>query len=625
MSRTTLYWLAVLALLGVYGGSLLALAYQLPPTADERLYFSCGYHLVTYLDWSVYHLRYQGPLGLYLNQLFAGDLDPAVYTSQELMPALALGRLGIAFVALLTAALTFAAAFAVIGRGGALLALALFVLNPMLLGHGALVTTDMPHALATLLATAALLWCVQRPSAQRALVVGFACGLAVGTKYLAAVFVPLIAIVAITAVVARGDGQREASAGRRLKVGSAALGAMVVGGLFALHAAYLFTQPFAPAAGDAYRSAAFAALDAPLLRQLPRVLPLALAQGLDFMLSTDGVAGPRAGYMLGAYHESTPLYYPLALAVKTPVVVLGAFALGAVALLLPSRRITSRQRVALGLLLALIVLPIAALTFGTSYKLGVRYLLQLMPLMAIVGGFAVVTLAAAPSAVRRALAAGLVLAVVPVGLELRGIWPNAIAYYNAPAGGSDAGLEYFADSNTEWGQMKDLGLVRLEDEFGALQVVTRAGGPRFGRLAIYFDQLAPQSRQAAGPSDHWLLGFEPIGRTQGAWRAYDVRPDDYERLAATDPSGGRRRELVIAYLAEGRLEEAARHQSLLSPSDSLSVLASTITRWVRGQRSEVRGRARRSSTSPSVGSRSAASTRCPTCSPARGRLRPTSV
>lgn len=569
--RSLRSWIAAAGLLALLGAALVNLAREVAPTADERLYFTCGHHLVTEADWSAYHARYQGPLGLYPNQLFAGDVDPSAYVSLELADDLPRGRYGIVVLTLAAAAATFLVARSLFGDGAGLLALGLFVSNPMLLGHGALVTVDMPHTLATLAATAALLYHLRAPAFSRALLVGAACGAALATKYLAAVFGPLVALLALLGSLVAGSAAP--GAGRLRRVGADFV-ALVAAGLLTLHAAYLFTQPFSPPLGAAYQSATLGGLDLPLIRELIRPLPLALSQGVDLMLSVDDKAVDRWSYFLGEYRDSVPSYYVVALAVKVPLLLLIATGLGAAVAL--------RRGVAPGgfavapvpVLAVLILVPIAILSLATTYKLGVRYILQLMPLMAILGGACAPGLAGLPRPLAR-LAAVLGLALlVPVGHELSRTWPNAIAYYNLAAGGTAAGAQYFADSNTEWNQLAEVGLAELEAELGPLDVLTRTAGPRLGRVAIYVEELIPSTATSAGPPGHWLGRFEPVARRDAAWFVYDLEAEDFE--AAIAAGADLRRDAAIAYLGAGQLDRAALHVATLAPSDPVARLAQVL-------------------------------------------------
>lgn len=174
-----------------------------------------------------------------------------------------------------------------------------------------------------------------------------------------------------------------------------------------------------------------------------RVLPPVQNLGtgaLSIALQSRVGAGPN--YFMGRVRPGgSPLYFPAALATKTTLALLVAFA-AAVVLATPARR-------AAGLFLAGIAL-FCALSAGTSYNIGVRHVLFAYPVAALVAGGA---LAWSAERLARRTAGILLGGLVALKLAETGVsHPFHISFFNAGAGGRDGGHRFFVDSNLDWGQ-----------------------------------------------------------------------------------------------------------------------------------------------------------------------------
>jgi Dolichyl-phosphate-mannose-protein mannosyltransferase len=104
-------------------------------------------------------------------------------------------RMAVAAFTMVLAVLVFLFAWELSGAAAALVALAIFTFEPVLLGHGSLVTTDVPLA-ATFFAT---VFAVHRyrmsPSLARLAVAGVAAGLTLGTKHSGLLVLPVVALL----------------------------------------------------------------------------------------------------------------------------------------------------------------------------------------------------------------------------------------------------------------------------------------------------------------------------------------------------------------------------------------------------------------------------------------------
>lgn len=319
-------------------------------------------------------------------------------------------------------------------RAAGWLAMALLVLDPNILAHSRLATTDLGLAAAATVAGYTWQRFLRAPSWSRLLPAGVALGLLQNTKFTAGLFIPLFALVLLAAIPAL----RRRGRWRQLLL---MLLAYPLVGLLTLWAAYGFAVGTLPPS-------------LPLLPQLAgRTLPL--AHHLEQLLDIGGrMLHSTPAFLLGDFSDSGWWYYfPVAFLLKTPLPTLlligGALALAA-ARLLRARPAPPALLDAAALLLP--ALGYFAFALTTSINLGYRHLLPVLPFLAVFSAAELWRPARALRLPRRAapLAGALLAALLFIG-ALR-IYPHYLAYFNLLAGGPDNGWRYLVDSNIDWGQ-----------------------------------------------------------------------------------------------------------------------------------------------------------------------------
>lgn len=174
----------------------------------------------------------------------------------------------------------------------------------------------------------------------------------------------------------------------------------------------------------------------------------------------------------------SPFYFPVALAIKTPIACLALAAVGAAGL----ARIPSRQR------LWLWVPPVAyfAVAMTAKVQIGYRHVLPLVPFMILYAGLGLAWLKERGTSGRiaaLALAAALAVSVIRVH-------PHQLAFFNQLVGGPERGYRCLVDSNLDWGQ----GLKLLAEE------LKRRGNP-----AVYLSYFGTPEPEAYG------LRYFPVG------------------------------------------------------------------------------------------------------------------
>lgn len=336
-----------------------------------------------------------------------------------------------------------------------LMALGLVALDPNVLAHMRLVTTDLGLAAGAGAAGYTLWRFLRRPSWPAALLAGVCLGLLQNTKFTALLFVPLFALVAAVALWAR-----RRTVDRRL--------------LAQLLVAY-------PAAALLTLWATNGFQIGPLNAPLPLVGDLGgrsvpLSHYLDQLLDIGGrlqVGTPA--FLLGRYSDSGWWYYFLvAFLVKTPlpVLLLLLYTLFRIATSCITRHANSHQSTApiddysppatshqpLLDLAALLIPAVGyfAIALTTDINLGYRHLLAVLPFLYVLIGVVVAGATTWGGAergwvgrVRQAMPAVALLWLLAIALWLH---PHYLSFFNVIAGGPDNGWRVLVDSNIDWGQ-----------------------------------------------------------------------------------------------------------------------------------------------------------------------------
>lgn len=387
--------------------------------------------------------------------MFSGNA--ILYGAGDSLATLASARAGTLPFFLLGCWVVFAWARRLYGDTTALVALAFFALQPAVLAHAGLATTDM--AAASTIAAALYAYSFAHPA-----IAGLAIGAAVTSKFSAIVFLPL-ALLALR---------------RPRKADLIAAGVAIVAVLLV----YRFDVG-------------------------------ALVRGLEALRAHNAAGHPS--YLFGEVRrEGWWYYFPVALWLKTTLATLIAFALGI------------RKRTAPLVAAFFLILGVAMLS---RISIGVRHVLPLYPLLAIVAAYGVMQL-------RRPVAVAVLAAQVAAFALAH---PDHLAYFNFTAGRDPSRI--LLDSNLDWGQ----DLLRLEKAcakhripalhlayFGSadlrrhrLPPLARLEPftPAAGWIAISEMQLKDVgARNRPRGAYDWLLRYQPVERVGKSILLYRVQP-----------------------------------------------------------------------------------------------------
>jgi 4-amino-4-deoxy-L-arabinose transferase-like glycosyltransferase len=398
-------------------------------------------------------------------------------------------------ITLALGALIFVFARKLFGETAALIAVALYVLEPTVLAHGHIVHTDVPAALAYLFFFFALYLyantgtagvppassnaftpasvesanqrrvafdesgrdargpSTRGPGIRRALLLGLACGLALLTKFSMLVIVPVLGVYFLARLFVNWRHSKRRS---QILLHGGLITAVI---LFLINAAYYFQHPALEASDVRWvgmKSPALLGFVTTLVRVLSKIVPTYYLFGV-YNIEVHNHYG-HATSLLGQYNDLGWWYYfPIAFALKTtiPFLLLAIAALGWAVWRFAVKR---DQR------FLWIVIPVAvylAISLTSHINIGIRHFLPVYPFLFIAGGALLAKLVEARGKL------GIVVLVVLIGWmasEAARTFPDYIPYMNQLAL-SHPHWYYLSDSNVEWG-----------DDVGALAAYLKARG-----------------------------------------------------------------------------------------------------------------------------------------------------
>jgi hypothetical protein len=326
-----------------------------------------------------------------------------------------------------------------LGFAPAVAALAMIALEPNLVAHFSLVTTDAPLTCFAFGAVYFLWRTIRRQTASNVARLCLFCALSSVTKFSAALLYPAVFALLAMAVLLK-----------RLSMANAAklAGLVIVTSWVAIWAVYRFQ--YLPSANETwvyhFQDNPNITARVPGLAQIvawidhQRLLPNVFSQG--FLLG-QAKAQARGAFLAGQVTETGWWYFfPVAILIKTPLPLLALMAAGAVTLV-RSRQIENA---------AFLCVPIAAFLLPpmlSSINIGLRHVLVIYPFFVMLAALAVHWILTLP---RRTTAAALSALALVWAIEYARVYPDLLAFFNTAIGGPDHGAEYLVDSNLDWGQ-----------------------------------------------------------------------------------------------------------------------------------------------------------------------------
>jgi hypothetical protein len=361
--------------------------------------------------------------------VFGDDFSPLVTRGRAMMllAALALG------------ALIATWAWQIRGPAAAVIATTLFALDPNFLAHGSIAKNDVIASLG-FVATAYAIWQVRRRVSWLTVAgLAIAAGVTVTVKYSGIMVVGLVPLLLIVSLfLSSRDATRPGIPGRvasrLLEIASITAVVWLTCWAF-IWAAYGFRYNPSPDPSFQFDLAS-RTTTTPVLRIVDHyhLLPQAYTYGLAYTIDSTNT---RDAFLFERKSNTGWWYYfPVAMAVKTPVAMIAALfaALGLC-------RWRLRKH---GWTLACLIIPAAiytALALRSHLNIGLRHMLPVYPLAFIAIGVVL-------SKYRKTAITLLTLLAVESTIA----YPDYMAYFNLLAGGPRGGVRILSDSNLDWGQ-----------------------------------------------------------------------------------------------------------------------------------------------------------------------------
>jgi hypothetical protein len=349
------------------------------------------------------------------------------------------------------ALLVLAAGSEIFGPGTGLVALLIFVFEPNLLAHGAMITTDMAVACCFFAAVFAYYRWRKHPTVWRIIVCGIAAGLALAAKHSGLFLLPVLLVLALIDVLATSSVNKSGRNGWRkdalhTAISLAVAGVIAYAFLWAFYGFRYQARPGAlvmvPTLGEYALSTHSALVDAVISRLAAwHLFPEAYLFGL---VDIADAAKRDPMFLLGTdYATGHWFYFPIAFLIKST--------LGFLALLLSAPFLNELWQAGKWRTTFYLLLP-ALMYFGVSMastmNIGIRHILPVYPFFVLIAAASAVSLARRRSWGLYAAAALLLIHVV----SSAHVFPNYLTYANEAWGGPTNSYRLLTDSNADWGQ-----------------------------------------------------------------------------------------------------------------------------------------------------------------------------
>jgi hypothetical protein len=439
-------------------------------------------------------------------------------------------RLMTTLFSLLVAYMVFSWARELYGFIPALASLGLYVLDPNIIAHSQLVTTDIYAAGMVLFASSWLWKFANTRKWSYGLWLALTLGMAQLAKYTAISLYPLFAVALL---VYDGWHFGETDKGRNgqklksvlLQYGKYVLVAVSVG-ILIVNVGFLFNRTLIPLREYPFRSELFDSIQSKISFAVP--VPYPYLEGLDWIVQRERTnQGFGHIYLLGEtrYGEGFPGYYFVAFLLKVPIatqiILLAAFVLS---LLDRSRRENFINNE--WFLLWPIFFYTIYFNFFYQAQIGIRYLLIVFPLLYIfAGGLFKNWQSFDPKRKWLGFALGAYLIV-----SLLSYYPFYLSYFNEIVWDRKLAYQYLADSNLDWGQDEDIVAKYLAEHPDVRKP------PKRPRLLSETTEYYVQVNQLVGITERpdvyqWLReNFEPVDTIAPSCLLFEITPAQMQAL-----------------------------------------------------------------------------------------------
>jgi len=419
----------------------------------------------------------------------------------------------------------------------ALGAAALVALDPNLMAHAGMVTTDAPCMFFMVAACFTWARALEKPTRNNHIIAGCLFGLAQAAKFTAVFLVPIHLLIAAAACL-------RIRTWRPLRH----VWAAILAALLSLNLAYGFQGTGTKPAEIQWRSEMFSPISE---STLPLPVPRAWIEGLDWVKSDDDMGHGNIWLDESMSPMGRKSYFFQALAWKLPLPIL---ALGLLGLIRSSQK---RDIQAAWLIPPVFLLAWFSLAF--NFQLGMRYLLPIVPFLAMW----------AAKLPPRWLGAGAAWTLLS-GLSW---WPWLLSYQNESLLDRTEAWRRLADSNLDWGQGQGVAAQWLENNpTGLVDPEVPAPGPILLSANVLTGVLGDPARHACirehlAPDTHLAYAHYPMAHAPEAFEACYPRVDTPGSERGSLPEGTHL--VILRFRGEATLTIGDWTESAASSGESL--------------------------------------------------------
>jgi hypothetical protein len=439
-------------------------------------------------------------------------------------------RLMTTLFSLLVAYVVFSWSRELYGFVPALISLGLYVLDPNIIAHSQLVTTDI-YAAGMVLFSSYWLWKFANTRTwQNGLFLALTLGVAQLAKYTSISLYPLFVVALLVYDWRHSGGVEKSRNGWQLKsvllqYTKYILVAAIVG-ILIINVGFLFNRTFTSLRDYYFRSDLFESVQSEISLVVP--VPYPYLEGLDWIVQRERTnQGFGHIYLLGEtrYGKGFAGYYFVAFLLKVPIatqiILLTAFVLY---LLDRSRRenFISNE----WFLLWPIFFYTIYFNFFYRAQIGIRYLLMVFPLLYVFAGSLFKNWRSFDPGKKWL---GFALGTYLIG-SLLSYYPSYISYFNEIVWDRKMAYKYLADSNLDWGQDEDLVAEYLAEHPDVRKP------PKRPELLTETTRYYLQVNQLVGITEtpdayRWLReNFEPVDTIAPSCLLFEITPEQMQEL-----------------------------------------------------------------------------------------------
>src|SRR3989344_1126021 len=389
----------------------------------------------------------------------------------------------------------FRASFELGGAGGGLIAIILYAFSPVILAHGRLVTTDVPAAAGSFIATYFLLKYFKKPDRKSLLAAGFTFGIAQLFKFSNFLLIPYFGVLAFTWIILKMIKEDYGSFKKHFKDFLTIVGGTIAVGIIGYVVVYIvyvwhvWNYPVERQMNDAKMllssfGSPFLANLVIAMTQIPVLRPLAQYLLGLFMVLQRATGGNTAFFMGQVASTAWQSYFPVVYLFKVPLSfhilsVLTIF-IGIKNILAKMMRVPSIKagmnwlfKIAFEnfiILASLMYIGMYWLTsISSNLNIGVRHLMPVFPFTILLISLGAINwlkndqmtsmapLAQLLDTLKNMARMGIkLMLILPLLIWYVGgaliAWPHYIAWYNELAPLKGGGHNITVDSNLDWGQ-----------------------------------------------------------------------------------------------------------------------------------------------------------------------------